>query len=65
MTLHFLRTPTPRRAQIVHQHDQRFSPTFLVFDGKELTDDETRALLTEGVREEITEAINRITGRVN
>jgi hypothetical protein len=37
---------------------------FLVFDGKELTNDETTALLTQGVRDEITRTINRITGRV-
>ena len=39
-------------------------PAFLVFDGKELTDAETTALLTQGVREAIHAAICRITGRV-
>jgi hypothetical protein len=48
-----------QKAKARDRHD------FLVFEGKELTDAETRALITEGVREEIREAINRITGRVN
>lgn len=46
----------------VHPLDGRHD--FLVFDGKELTNDETTALIEQGVREEIRAAINKITGRV-
>ena len=48
-----------RKAQASERQD------FLTFEDAELSDDQTRALITEGVREEIRAAINRITGRVN
>jgi hypothetical protein len=38
---------------------------FLVLDGQDVTDDEARALIDQGVRTAVRQAIDRITGRVD
>ena len=60
----FTSTSRQMTREDVQKAQARQRQDFLVFEGKELTDAETTALITEGVREEIRAAINRITGRV-
>jgi hypothetical protein len=49
----------------VQKAQARVRQDFLTFENAELSDDQTRTLLTEGIRNEIKAAIDRLTGKVH